>query len=211
MRFRYDCTVIGIHCVADQVDSVRVSGIDNRTESLTADVYIVAMGSYSAMLLRALGLRIPIYLVKGYSMTMPVADATRAHRVSLTEAERKIVFSRLDERPRIAGTAELNGYSTELNQTRCRALVKRTEELFPSAGESKSARFWTGLGPATPGNVPLIGRTGYSNLLLNTGHGTLGWTHSCGSGQLQRTWSTADGQRWTSFSGERHHSRRNID
>jgi D-amino-acid dehydrogenase len=132
-------------------------------------------------LLRPLGIRIPVYPAKGYSVTMRVADPARAYRVSLTDDEHKLVFSRLGERLRIAGTAELNGYNTELNEARCRAIVNRVEELFPGAGDRATAQYWTGLRPATPGNVPLIGRTRYPNLFLNTGHGTLGWTHSCGS------------------------------
>jgi D-amino-acid dehydrogenase len=139
------------------------------------------MGSYSPLLLRPIALNIPVYPAKGYSVTLQVADPARAYRVSLTDDEYKLVFSRLGDRLRIAGTAELNGYSTDLNETRCRAIVKRVEELFPGAGDPDSARFWTGLRPATPSNVPLIGRTRYPNLYLNTGHGTLGWTHACGS------------------------------
>src|SRR5690606_20620372 len=131
--------------------------------------------------LRPLGMRVPIYPAKGYSVTMDVADASCAPTVSLTDDEYKLVFSRLGERLRIAGTAELNGYDTAVNEARCEASVKRATELFPGAGRRATARFWTGLRPATPSNVPLIGRTCYANLYLNTGHGTLGWTHSCGS------------------------------
>ena len=114
-------------------------------------------------------------------MTLPVADPARAYTVSMTDDEYKIVFSRLGERLRIAGTAELNGYETAINETRCRAIVHRTEELFPGAGDASRAQFWAGLRPATPSNVPCIGGTRYRKLFLNTGHGTLGWTHACGS------------------------------
>jgi D-amino-acid dehydrogenase len=103
--------------------------------------------------------------------------------VSLTDDEYKLVFSRLGDRLRIAGTAELNGYDRDLNRVRCKAIVRRTEELFPGAGDAEQAQFWTGLRPATPSNVPIIGRSRLPNLYLNTGHGTLGWTHSCGSGK----------------------------
>ena len=106
-----------------------------------------------------------------------------AHEVSLTDDEYKLVFSRLGDRLRIAGTAELNGYHRDLNRVRCEAIVRRTEQLFPGAGDTAQAQFWTGLRPATPSNVPLIGRTRLPNLFLNTGHGTLGWTHACGSGK----------------------------
>ena len=106
-----------------------------------------------------------------------------AHQVSLTDDEYKLVFSRLGDRLRIAGTAELNGYDRDLNRIRCEAIVRRVEELFPGAGDASHAQFWTGLRPATPSNVPIIGRSKLPNLFLNTGHGTLGWTHSCGSGK----------------------------
>jgi D-amino-acid dehydrogenase len=112
-----------------------------------------------------------------------VAEARKAYTVSLTDDEHKLVFSRLGERLRIAGTAELNGYNTELNEARCRAILRRTLELFPGAAQAARAQFWAGLRPATPNNVPYIGATAYPNLYLNTGHGTLGWTHACGSGR----------------------------
>ncbi|HSN39109.1 MAG TPA: FAD-dependent oxidoreductase, partial [Burkholderiales bacterium] len=103
--------------------------------------------------------------------------------VSLTDEGRRLVFSRLGGRLRIAGTAELNGYDAAVNPLRCEAIMRRTFELFPNAGARDRAGFWAGLRPATPGNVPLIGRTRYPNLFLNTGHGTLGWTLACGSGR----------------------------
>jgi D-amino-acid dehydrogenase len=127
------------------------------------------------------GIRLNIYPAKGYSATVPVADPAKAYSVSLTDDEYKLVFSRLGDRLRIAGTAELNGYNVELNRVRCQALLRRTEALFPGAGDASRAQFWTGLRPATPSNVPYIGVTRYANLYLNTGHGTLGWTHACGS------------------------------
>ena len=120
-------------------------------------------------------------------MTLPVKDASKAHQVSLTDDEYKLVFSRYTsesgDRLRIAGTAELNGYDRDLNRVRCEAIVRRVEELFPGVGDTTQAQFWTGLRPATPSNVPMIGKTKLPNLYLNTGHGTLGWTHACGSGK----------------------------
>ena len=156
---------------------------NGKTEKLTADAVVVALGSYSAPLLRPLGIRLDIYPAKGYSVTLPVQDDARAYNVSLTDDEYKLVFSRLGDRMRIAGTAELNGYDTGLNLRRCHAILRRVRELFPGAGDEAGATFWTGLRPATPSNVPYIGRTSYPKLFLNTGHGTLGWTHSCGSGR----------------------------
>jgi D-amino-acid dehydrogenase len=141
------------------------------------------MGSLSPLLAKPLGIELPIYPAKGYSVTMPVKDAAMAHQVSLTDDEFKLVFSRLGDRLRIAGTAELNGYDRDLNRVRCEAIVRRVEELFPGAGDAERAQFWTGLRPATPSNVPIIGRSKVGKLFLNTGHGTLGWTHACGSGK----------------------------
>jgi len=159
----------------------RIAGVCLEDEMLTADAYVLALGAYSPLLAKTVGIRLNIYPAKGYSATVPVADVAKAYSVSLTDDEYKLVFSRLGDRLRIAGTAELNGYSTELNEVRCRALLRRTEALFPGAGDMERAQFWTGLRPATPSNVPYIGATRYANLYLNTGHGTLGWTHACGS------------------------------
>jgi D-amino-acid dehydrogenase len=162
----------------------RIAGValEGAAELLRADAYLVCLGSYSPLYLRALGIRLGIYPLKGYSVTLPVADESRAYTVSLTDDEHKLVFSRLGERLRIAGTAELNGYNTQLNEVRCRAILRRTLELFPGAGDPERVQYWTGLRPATPSNVPYIGATRVPNLYLNTGHGTLGWTHACGSG-----------------------------
>lgn len=159
----------------------RISGVALADEALKADAYVVCLGSYSPLLTRPLGIELPIYPAKGYSVTLPVADPAKAFTVSMTDDEYKLVFSRLGERLRIAGTAELNGYDTTINETRCRAILRRTLELFPGAGDASRPEFWTGLRPTTPSNVPCIGATRYANLFLNTGHGTLGWTHSCGS------------------------------
>ena len=154
-----------------------------RFQRLRADAYVVAMGAFSPLLLQPLGIHLPIYPAKGYSVTMPVADPRKAHQVSLTDDGHKLVFSRLGDRLRIAGTAELNGYNRDLNPVRCQAIVRRVEGLFPGAGDSSRAEFWTGLRPTTPSNLPVIGRSRVPNLFLNTGHGTLGWTHACGSGK----------------------------
>ncbi len=179
--FKYGHTVMQLRHEGGEITGVRVADKDGRVSTIKGDAYVMAMGSYSPLFLRPLGVRAPVYPAKGYSVTMQVKDASRAHRVSLTDDEYKLVFSRLGDRLRIAGTAELTGYNTDLNEVRCKAIVRRTEALFPGAGDVSSARYWTGLRPATPSNVPLIGRTRYPNLYLNTGHGTLGWTHSCGS------------------------------
>lgn len=166
-----------------EIDHVEATDNEGRFQRIKGDAYVLAMGSLSPLYAQPLGINLPIYPAKGYSVTMPVKDPTYAHQVSLTDDEFKLVFSRLGNRLRIAGTAELNGYDRDLNRVRCEAIVRRTEELFPGAGDASQAQFWTGLRPATPSNVPIIGRSKIKNLFLNTGHGTLGWTHSCGSGK----------------------------
>ncbi len=163
-----------------KIAGVVASG-DDGPELLTADAYVVALGSYSPLVLSPLGLRLPVYPAKGYSATLELAAGTPAPSVSLTDDERKLVFSRLGNRLRVAGTAEFNGYNLELNPVRCQALITRTQQLFPRLAFVGEPQFWCGLRPATPSNVPYIGRTRFGNLWLNTGHGTLGWTMACGS------------------------------
>ena len=172
--------ITGIEAQGGRIAGVRTEGA---AAPLRADAYVLCLGSYSPIYARRLGIGLAIYPLKGYSVTMPLADAAKAYSVSLTDDEHKLVFSRLGERLRIAGTAELNGYNTELNEVRCRAILERTMQLFPGAGDAARAQYWTGLRPATPSNLPYIGATRYPNLYLNTGHGTLGWTHACGSGR----------------------------
>ena len=149
-----------------------------------ADAYVIALGSYSPLVTRPLGIDLPVYPLKGYSVTMPVKNPAAAWTVSLSDEAHKLVLSRLGDRLRIAGTAELSGYDTTINQVRCDAIVKRVMELFPDAGDSSKATYWAGLRPATPSNIPRVGATKYPNLFLNTGHGTLGWTLACGSGRM---------------------------
>jgi D-amino-acid dehydrogenase len=183
VEFRMSHTVTALREAGGEIDHVEATDAEGRFRRLRGDAYVVAMGSLSPLLVAPLGIRLPIYPAKGYSVTMPVLDASKAHQVSLTDDEYKLVFSRLGDRLRIAGTAEFNGYDRDLNRVRCEAIVRRVEALFPGAGDATRAQFWTGLRPATPSNVPIIGRSKLPNLYLNTGHGTLGWTHACGSGK----------------------------
>jgi D-amino-acid dehydrogenase len=180
-RFRYDCPVKRLQVEGGRVVSVVVSDQNGCDESINADAYVVCLGSYTPLLLRSLGLKLPIYPAKGYSVTLPLQQGDEAPQISLTDEAHKLVFSRLGNRLRVAGTAEINGYNTEINTTRCEAIVRRCFELFPHAGNAEHAQYWTGLRPATPNNLPLIGATRYPNLYLNAGHGPLGWTMSCGS------------------------------
>ncbi len=183
VQFLMSHTVTALREAGGQIDHVEATDAEGRFQRVCGNAYVLAMGSLSPLVAAPLGIRLPIYPAKGYSVTMPVKDVKVAHQVSLTDDEYKLVFSRLGDRLRIAGTAELNGYDRDLNRVRCEAIVKRTEALFPGAGDAEQAQFWTGLRPATPSNVPIIGRSKIANLYLNTGHGTLGWTHSCGSGK----------------------------
>ncbi len=178
--FRFERTVDRIAPGGSQIAGVLVSGPDGG-ELLTADAYVVALGSYSPLLLRRLGVAPPVVPAKGYSATVALPEATVAPVVSITDDEHRLVFSRLGNRLRIAGTAEFNGYNLELNAVRCAALMQRARQLFPALQTVGEPEFWCGLRPATPSNVPYIGRTRYANLWLNTGHGTLGWTMACGS------------------------------
>lgn len=149
-----------------------------------ADAYVVALGSYSPLLVKPLGIGLPVYPAKGYSVTIPIEAGGVAPTVSLTDDGHKIVFSRLGQRLRVAGTAEFAGYDNEVNAQRCAAIVRRVRSVFPQLADAGEPELWAGLRPATPGNVPVIGRTKFRNLYLNTGHGTLGWTMACGSGNL---------------------------
>lgn len=179
--FRYGLSVAALEPAAGCLAGVVAKG-EGGIERLTADAYVLALGSYSPGLLAPIGIRLPVYPAKGYSATIPLATDSVAPSVSLTDDARKIVFSRLGNRLRVAGTAEFNGYNLDLNPVRCSALMSRAQALFPDLRPAAAPEYWCGLRPATPSNVPCIGRSRYRNLWLNTGHGTLGWTLACGSG-----------------------------
>jgi D-amino-acid dehydrogenase len=182
VKFRYETRLLGLERKGGEIDEVIIADANGVVQRLKADRYLLCLGSFSRGFARELGVDLNIYPAKGYSVTLPVTSAEHSYQVSLTDDEYKLVFSRLGDRLRIAGTAELNGYDTALNLRRCEAIVRRTLELFPRMSDGRGAQFWTGLRPATPSNLPYIGRSKVGNLYLNTGHGTLGWTHSCGSG-----------------------------
>jgi D-amino-acid dehydrogenase len=183
VRFQYGRTIKRLEAAGDRVRRVVLADGAGRDDPVIADAYVVALGSYSPLLLAPLGISIPVYPLKGYSITVPLEPGDEAPAVSLTDVEHKLVFSRLGDRLRVAGTAEMGGYDTEVNDARCQAIVRRAFELFPGAGRPERAEYWTGLRPATPSNLPCVGRSRYANLFLDTGHGTLGWTLACGSGQ----------------------------
>ena len=175
--FRHGVTVRAL-----VTDGSRIAVADTDNGPLTADAFVLAAGSYSPLLARPLGLRLPIVPAKGYSITLP-ADGPAAPVVSITDDEHKMVYSRLGDRLRCAGTAELTGYDTRLNPARWQMIRRHARALFPQAGDFAKAEPWTGLRPVTPDSVPLLGATPFANLYLNTGHGTLGWTMACGSGR----------------------------
>jgi D-amino-acid dehydrogenase len=179
VAFKLSTTILEI-----RADRDRVIGVFTDQGMLDADLYVMALGSFSPRPLKRLGLRLPIVPAKGYSATVPFARPDAAPSVSITDEERKIVITPLGRRLRIAGTAEFAGYDTSINQHRAKAVLDDGLDLFPDVGNRDEATLWAGLRPLTPDGAPILGPTRYRNLLLNTGHGTLGWTLAAGSAQI---------------------------
>jgi len=184
---RFNTHVLALERQGDALSGVRVRRPDGQTELLKADAYVVALASYAPQLVNPVADCLNIYPAKGYSATLRLLKPELASTVSLLDDTRKIAISRLGDHVRIAGTAELVGLDTRLDtptsRTRCEALVKRYQELFPGVADLSEPNYWTGLRPSTPTNIPYIGRSRkLGNLWLNCGHGTLGWTHGAGSG-----------------------------
>jgi len=186
--FLYGQAIDALEDVGGRIATVRVTDrATGETQALRADAFVAALGAYTAPLLRPLGVHLPIYPAKGYSATLKLKQPERASVVSMIDDARKIAISRLGDRVRIAGTAELAGYDLSLDsataKVRCAALVQRYEELFPGVADPSEPNYWCGLRPSTPTNIPVIGRSALRNLWINAGHGTLGWTHGAGSGR----------------------------
>lgn len=179
VNFGYNVEIERLLMEGDAISGVAVR-VAGRKEILTADSYLVSMGSYSPFLLAPAGISVPIYPVKGYSITAPINGP--APNVCITDESGKVGMTRLGDQLRMAGTAEVSGYDTSVNETRCAAIADRVRKFLPNSADFGNVKKWAGLRPATPSNVPVIGRTRYANLYLNSGHGTLGWTLSCGSG-----------------------------
>jgi D-amino-acid dehydrogenase len=177
--FRWSETVTGI-----EMDRGVISALRTDKGTITADAFVIAAGSYSPLLARDVGLRLPVYPAKGYSITVDIEKPEAAPIISVTDETRFMVFSRLGNRMRVAGTAELAGWDSHLNPVRIEPLVRNAKALFPEVSPYTNVNPWCGLRPATPDSVPIIGTTPISNLLLNTGHGTLGWTMAAGSARL---------------------------
>jgi D-amino-acid dehydrogenase len=165
-------------------DGARVSGVATSAGLLQADAYVLALGSWSSRLVAPLGISLPVYPVKGYSITVPIKDASGAPESTVMDESYKVAITRLGNRIRVGGTAEISGYSDKLYDARRATLDHSLTDLFPRGGDLAKATFWSGLRPMTPDGPPVIGPTQYANLHLNTGHGTLGWTMSCGSGRV---------------------------
>lgn len=179
VTFLQDTSINAIH-----TDGAKITSVDTTAGTLTADAYVVAMGSYSPLMLKTIGIKVPVYPVKGYSITVPITDADGAPVSTVMDEAHKVAITRLGDRIRAAGMAELAGYDLNLRQRRRETVEYVVNDLFPKGGDIAQSEFWTGLRPMTPDSVPVIGPTKFSNCFLNTGHGTLGWTMACGSGRL---------------------------
>jgi D-amino-acid dehydrogenase len=179
VQFRFNTTIERLI-----VDASGISGVATSAGLLQADAYVVALGSWSPRLLRPLGIAIPVYPVKGYSITLPVTDSDAAPVSTVMDESYKVAITRLGDRIRVGGTAEVSGYSGKLYPARRATLDHSLTDLFPRGGNPAEAKFWSGLRPMTPDGPPVIGATRYANLHLNTGHGTLGWTMACGSARV---------------------------
>jgi D-amino-acid dehydrogenase len=178
VSYRYGNTISGFTHQGD-----RITSVETEHGPETADTYICALGPYAPILMRAVGIKLPIYPIKGYSITLPVIDDAAAPQSTLMDETHKVAITRLGDRIRVAGQAEIIGYNAKLGRGATETVRYVVSDLFPKGGDVSRAEGWTGLRPMTPDGTPVIGPTRYANLFLNTGHGTLGWTMSCGSGR----------------------------
>ena len=179
VEFRFNQDIQRLQFAGDRLEGV---WIDGKLEQ--ADRYVLALGSYSPQMLKPLGIRAPVYPLKGYSLTVPISDPAMAPVSTVLDETYKVAITRFDQRIRVGGMAEIAGHDLSLNPRRRETLEMVVGDLFPLGGDPTAAELWTGLRPATPDGTPIIGGTHYRNLYLNTGHGTLGWTMACGSGRL---------------------------
>ena len=179
VTFRYGVGIKGLDRQRD-----RITGVETTQGRVTADAYVLALGSYSPALVKPLGMKLPVYPVKGYSITVPIIDEDRAPVSTVMDETFKIAITRLGDRIRVGGMAEISGFNNTLHPRRQATLTHSVEDLFGGAGDQSKAVFWSGLRPMTPDGTPVVGATPLSNLWLNTGHGTLGWTMSTGSARV---------------------------
>lgn len=179
VKFRFGVDIQGV-----QRSGKRITGVRTDAGVLTADSYVLALGSYSTQMLAPLGIRIPVYPVKGFSLTLPITDAAKAPESTIMDETHKVAVTRLGDRIRVGGTAQLSGFDLNLDEGRRRTLEFVVSDLFPKGGDVAQAEFWTGLRPMTPDGTPIVGETPIDNLYLSTGHGTLGWTMAAGTGRV---------------------------
>ena len=179
VEFRFNQTIERLEYDGDRISGVWINGTLE-----TADHYVLALGSYSRQMLAPLGIRAPIYPLKGYSITVPIINPDMAPVSTMLDETYKVAVTRFDQRIRVGGMAEIRGYDLKINPAKGDTLRMIVQDLFPDAADTTTIDLWTGLRPATPDGTPIVGPTRYRNLFLNTGHGTLGWTMACGSGRL---------------------------
>ena len=179
VQFKFNTTIERL-----VADGDKITGVVTSAGTLQADAYVAALGSWTPRLLKPIGIPVPVYPVKGYSITVPVTDPDSAPVSTVMDESYKVAITRLGDRIRVGGTAEISGYSDTLDAARRATLDHSLTDMFPGGGDLGKATFWSGLRPMTPDGPPVIGATRYSNLHLNTGHGTLGWTMACGSGRV---------------------------
>lgn len=179
VEFRYGQNIERLEFAGDRINGVWIDGTLE-----TADRYVLALGSYSPQLLKPLGIKAPVYPLKGYSLTVPITRGDMAPTSTILDETYKVAITRFDNRIRVGGMAEIAGFDLSLNPRRRETLEMIVNDLYPHGGDLRQASFWTGLRPTTPDGTPIVGATAYNNLFLNTGHGTLGWTMACGSGRL---------------------------
>ncbi|MBT8765916.1 D-amino acid dehydrogenase [Metapseudomonas boanensis] len=179
VEFRFGQNIEGLDFAGDRINGVWING-----KLETADRYVLALGSYTPQMLKPLGIKAPVYPLKGYSLTVPITNPAMAPTSTILDETYKVAITRFDKRIRVGGMAEITGFNLDLNPARRDTLEMITADLYPEGGDLSQASFWTGLRPATPDGTPIVGATPFRNLFLNTGHGTLGWTMACGSGRL---------------------------
>ena len=179
VKFEFETTVTGFSCAGGRIKAVHTDRGD-----IEADAFVVTLGAQSVFMLRPIGIDAPIYPLKGYSLTLPITGGSAAPLVSITDHKRKVVYARLGDELRVAGMADITNYRADLDPARIEVLVRQARETFPGGSNFSHVNPWCGLRPATPKGTPVIGRTRYSNLLLNIGHGALGFTLACGCGKI---------------------------
>lgn len=179
VRFKFNHTINRLDVIGKKINSVITSG-----GAIEADAFVCALGSFSRPILQQIGLNLPVYPVKGYSLTIPILDETAAPQSTVLDETYKVALTRFNQRLRVGGMAELSGYKLERPNVHQETLAMVVNELFPNSGDILAAEYWSGLRPMTPDSTPIIGATQFDNLFTNTGHGTLGWTMSFASGKL---------------------------